>query len=91
MDERDRKWKPDKGANICIAFMLLASISPAGAFGFTLSNGGPREYSYPADPMYQLEPRGRAQKPMRKCPKGQAVWQGKCRIALPVYPSHWAL
>ena len=79
--------KPDQSINICVALMLLELIGPAGAFGFTFSNAGPREYSYPADPHYQIEPRGHANKLARKCPKGQAVWQGKCRIALPVYPS----
>jgi hypothetical protein len=73
--------------HISVALMLLGSIDPAGAFGFTFSNAEPREYSYPADPHYQIEPRGHANKSARKCPKGQAVWQGKCRIALPVYPS----
>jgi hypothetical protein len=87
MDEGYLKWKPDHSTSIRVALMVLTSIGPAGAFGFTFSNGGPGEYSYPADPQYQLEPRGRAPKPARKCPKGQAVWQGKCRIALPVYPS----
>ena len=84
---RDLKFKPGHSTNISVALVLLASIGPAGAFGFTFSNGGPGEYSYPADPQYQLEPRGRAHKPARKCPKGHALWQGKCRIALPVYPS----
>jgi len=72
----------------CVVLMLtLGSMGHAGAFGFTFSNAGPREYSYPADPHYQIEPRGLANKQARKCPKGQAVWQGKCRVALPVYPS----
>jgi hypothetical protein len=69
------------------ALMLAASIGPAAAFGFTASGGGPREHAYPADPQYQYEPRGRAHKPARQCPKGQAVWQDRCRVALPVYPS----
>ena len=85
-DDRVIKWVLSL-SSILIALMLLATTGPAGAFGFTFSNAGPREYSYPADPHYQLEPRGRANGPARKCPKGQAVWQGKCRIALPVYPS----
>src|SRR5215203_25281 len=85
--DRDLRMKPNQSINISIALMLLGSIHSAGAFGFTFSNGGPREYSYPADPHYQIEPRGHAQKWPRKCPKGQAVWQGRCRIALPVYPS----
>jgi hypothetical protein len=77
----------DRSTSIRIALMLVASMGPAAASGFTASNGGPREYSYPSDPQYQYEPRGHAYKPARKCPKGQAVWQGKCRIALPVDPS----
>ena len=87
MDYRDLIFEPDHITNISVALMLIASIGSAEAFGLTFSNGGPGEYSYPADPQYQLEPRGRAHKPARKCPKGQAVWQGKCRISLPVYPS----
>ena len=46
---RDLKFKPGHSTNISVALVLLASIGPAGAFGFTFSNGGPGEYSYPAD------------------------------------------
>ena len=43
-----------------------------------------REYPYPSEPQYQYPVQSRHSKQL-KCPKGQAPFQGKCRIIRPVY------
>jgi hypothetical protein len=74
------------------ALMVLAAclvITPAwaagGGGGVTFSqgprSGEPPQYSYPHEPQYQYPSNSRTH---RKCPKGQAVFQGRCRIKLPV-------
>jgi hypothetical protein len=61
--------------------------SPAAGEGFTFSapdrSSEPRErqYSYPNEPQYQYPSNSRTQ---RKCPKAQALFQGRCQIKLPV-------
>lgn len=68
-----------------VTIMLLACLAgtPAlAAAGFTFGPGAPREYSYPAEPQYQYPSNSRTQ---RKCPKGQALFQGRCRIMRPVH------
>ena len=69
-----------------ILLILLATALPAAAQGLTFGAGAPREYPYPAEPQYQY-PVQSEQRPRlaRKCPKGQALFQGKCRIVRPVY------
>ena len=68
-----------------IIVLLLAITSVAAAQGLTLGSGQPREYPYPADPQYQYPDQRIAPRAMRKCPKGQALFQGQCRIIRPVY------
>jgi hypothetical protein len=64
-----------------VAMLLMVLASPAFAEGGGITIGGqPREYSYPADPQYQYPIKGER----RRCPKGQALYQGRCRIKLPV-------
>ena len=63
----------------------------AGGFGFSIAPvfsyapGAPREYPYPAEPQYQYPIQSQRTKAVRKCPRGQALFQGKCRIVRPVY------
>jgi hypothetical protein len=62
------------GTSVCLAvFVLVFGYSPAGAFSFTFGGGG-RDHPYPNEPQYQYPG-----KELRKCPKGFAPWQGKCR------------
>jgi len=66
---------------ILTVLIVALAASPAVAFGLTFGPGQPREYSYPSEPQYQYP----ETKPRRKCPKGQALWQGRCRIVRPVH------
>ena len=43
-----------------------------------------REYPYPSEPQYQYPEQTKSKKAM-KCPRGQAPFQGKCRIVRTVY------
>jgi hypothetical protein len=56
-----------------VALIWICGYSPAAAFGFTLGGGG-RDYPYPNEPQYQYPG-----KELRKCPKGFAPYQGRCR------------
>lgn len=58
---------------IFAAVALFCFCAPAAGFGFSLG-GGPREYPYPNEPQYMYPG-----KELRKCPKGVAPYQGKCR------------
>ena len=65
---------------------------PAAALGgfsvapvYSFDPGSPREYPYPAEPQYQYPIQSQRTKAVRKCPRGQALFQGKCRIVRPVY------
>jgi len=64
-----------------IVLLACMAASPALAEGGGFTFGSPRQYTYPNEPQYQYPPDGRAQ---RKCPKGQAPYQGQCRVKLPV-------
>ena len=53
--------------------------------GITFGNG--TDYPYPNEPQYQYpdplnDARGKA---LRKCPQGQALYKGRCRIKVRVY------
>ena len=65
--------------------VLLAMALTAAAEGFTSAAGAPREYPYPAEPQYQYPVQSERLRMTRKCPKGQAVFQGRCRIVRAVY------
>ena len=68
-----------KHALIFLVLMALGSPAVAEGGGFTFS-GEPRQYTYPSDPQYQYPSDSRK----LRCPKGQAPFQGRCRIKLPV-------
>jgi len=68
-----------------VLVILLAMTLPAAAEGFTSAPGTPREYPYPAEPQYQYPVQSERQRVTPKCPKGQAIFQGRCRIVRPVY------
>jgi hypothetical protein len=68
-----------------VALLLLATALPAAAQGFSAGTGASREYPYPAEPQYQYPVQTERPRVARKCPKGQALFQGKCRIVRPVY------
>jgi hypothetical protein len=63
----------------------------AGGFGFSAAPvfsfdpGAPREYPYPAEPQYQYPIQSQRTKAVRRCPRGQALFQGTRRIVRPVY------
>jgi hypothetical protein len=62
--------------------ILLATLLPAAAQGGGLTLGSAaREYPYPSEPQYQYPVTERA----KKCPKGQAPYQGKCRVVRAVH------
>ena len=68
---------------IAVLMLALAGCTSAAAQGFTFGGTG-REYPYPSDPQYQYpypytDGRGRA---MRRCPRGEAPYQGRCRKIL---------
>ena len=65
--------------------ILLVTALPAAAQSFTFGAGAPREYPYPNEPQYQYPVQTERPRAARKCPKGQALFQGKCRIVRPVY------
>jgi len=65
--------------------LLLASLTAASAQGVTFGSEGKREHPYPAEPQYQYPAQDSRARAQRKCPKGQAVFQGRCRIVRPVY------
>ena len=54
--------------------MMLLVATPALA--------GQREYPYPSEPQAQYPAETDAKR--YKCPQGQKVWQGKCRVVRPV-------
>jgi hypothetical protein len=70
---------------ILLVACALASPAAAEGGGFTFSapdrSSYPPQYPYPNEPQYQYPSNSRAQ---QKCPKGQAPFQGRCRIKLPV-------
>jgi hypothetical protein len=69
-----------------VHLLLLASSVPVDAQSF--SAGVPREYPYPSEPQYQYPVQTRQApkaSPKARCHKGQAEYQGKCRIIRPVY------
>lgn len=68
-----------------VLVLLLATATAAAAQGLTLGFGGPREYPYPANPQYQYPDQREQARAARRCPKGQALFQGKCRIVRPVH------
>ncbi len=61
---------------LATSLVLLVAIATAWA--------QPREYPYPNEPQYQYPMQSNRAKAM-KCPRGQAPFQGKCRIIRPVY------
>jgi hypothetical protein len=63
----------------CAAASAPAAAGGGGGGGFTFGQG--HQYSYPNEPQYQYPANVRSQ---RQCPKGQALFQGRCRIKLPV-------
>jgi hypothetical protein len=70
------------------AFLLLfATVGAATAQGLTLGSSKPREYPYPANPQYQYPDQREQPRGVRRCPNGQALFQGKCRIVRPVHQS----
>jgi hypothetical protein len=64
-----------------VVLAACALVSPAAAEGGGFTFGAPDQHAYPNEPQYQYPSNSRAQ---RKCPKGQALYQGRCRIKLPV-------
>jgi hypothetical protein len=67
------------GGLIVLLGSALASPAAAEGGGFTIGPHG--QHAYPNEPQYQYPTNSRTQ---RKCPKGQALFQGRCRIKLPV-------
>jgi hypothetical protein len=72
-----------EGSAMRVLGFLLACVlsSPASAEGGGFTIGPPHQHAYPNEPQYQYPTNSPAQ---RKCPKGQALFQGRCRIKLPV-------
>ena len=68
-----------------ILIFILATGVPASAQGLSIGSGQPREYPYPAEPQYQYPIQDSRPRAHLKCPKGQAPFQGKCRVARPVH------
>jgi hypothetical protein len=60
--------------------VVLLWCVPVGAQGFTF--GGGRDHPYPNEPQYQYPYPydGAWRKGVRACPRGQALYQGRCRI-----------
>jgi hypothetical protein len=75
------------GQAVRTVVVLLATVSTATAQGLTLGSGKPREYPYPANPQYQYPDQREQPRGARRCHKGQALYQGKCRIVRPVHQS----
>ncbi len=81
--------------HLMTAALVATTTLPAAAGGlgfgfsaapvFSFDPGAPREYPYPAEPQYQYPIQSQRTKAVRKCPRGQALFQGKCRIVRPVY------
>lgn len=69
---------------IRVLFLLIAFATAASAQGITFGSDGRREHPYPAEPQYQYPSTDQRARAQRKCPKGQAVFQGRCRIVRPV-------
>ena len=68
-----------------VLMLLLATALPASAQGLTIGSGQAREYPYPSEPQYQYPMKDSRARTQLKCPKGQAPFQGKCKIIRPVY------
>jgi hypothetical protein len=71
-----------KNALVFLVLMALGSPAVAEGGGFTFG-GETRQHTYPSDPsdpQYQYSSNSRK----LRCPKGQAPFQGRCRIKLPV-------
>ena len=75
-----------------VALVVTTTLpATAGGFGFSIAPvfsyapGAPREYPYPAEPQYQYPIQSQRTKAVRKCQRGHALFQGKCRIVRPVY------
>jgi hypothetical protein len=66
---------------VLIALLACALSAPAWAEGGGFTIGPSGQQAYPNQPQYQYPTNSRTQ---RKCPKGQALFQGRCRIKLPV-------
>lgn len=59
---------------------LALWCAPASAQGFTFGGGG-RDYPYPNEPQYQYPyPYEGARASASRCPRGQAPYQGRCRL-----------
>lgn len=65
---------------LIVSAVAALTATPAAAQGITLGSGKAKEYPYPAEPQYQYPMTDAHGQARAKCPKGQALFQGKCRI-----------
>jgi hypothetical protein len=69
---------------IWIVVLPMASLTAASAQGITVGSDR-REHPYPAEPQYQYPSTDQRARAQRNCPKGQALFQGRCRIVRRVH------